>query len=55
MSKMEEILVGVLAEFHDPNAQAILLHSFIQEYGFLSEEAAAEVRRILAIKYEPYG
>jgi len=48
MSEGEKILVDVLAVMDDRIAMAVLLQTFIQESGPLSEAAAKEVRAIFS-------
>ena len=44
---MEELLIDVLRKVHNKDIQALLLQSYIQEYGALSDDNGEIVRQIL--------
>jgi hypothetical protein len=44
----EAFLLWILTQMPDQNARAVMLQSFIQSNGPLSEEAGAKVRELLA-------
>jgi hypothetical protein len=48
VDEKETFLLWILTNMPDQNARAIMLQSFIQSNGPLSEEAGEEVRNLLA-------
>ena len=48
MSDMEEYLIQILEKLTDVNAKAVVLQSYIQEYGPLGTEAGNKVKEILS-------
>lgn len=47
MIDSERLLLRLLTTLSDANYKAVVLQSYIAEYGPLSEEAAAKVRELL--------
>jgi hypothetical protein len=50
VSEGEKLLIDLLSKVDSLDTKAMVLQSFIQEVGLLSEAAAAEVRKLLGEK-----
>lgn len=48
MSDMEKYLIEILENLTDINAKAVVLQSYIQEYGPLGTEAGNKVKEVLS-------
>ena len=53
MTRMEQILIDALRMAQNTDVQAILLETYIQEYGAISDESGEIVRQILIERREP--
>lgn len=48
MKETEEYLIQILENLTDINAKAVVLESYIQEYGPVGDEAGSKIKEILS-------